>query len=374
MPSRSEVCSLFIGCFALGACGSDATGAAEVVHPTAVNVTPTEFLGGAPCGLGAGSAELYLATVYDLSERGAGFERGFPLPSSELVPCMQSAGFVRVVAGHWYAASVQVFDRGSIEPAGPGLPLVVDTASGARVEPRWTTNCGFPDETLDAPTTDDYIDAGAAFAVLRNSVAVRGCAPLTDDAPGEATILVPLERLRGAIDCGDGMDAIDHFEVTLDGETRAVDCGEDVTFAGVRPNRSYAIDVMAFSAGSSAPSWGARCAVSARSSIVTQAECSALSDRGSVEVDVPGLLMTTDETCGGSVNRITVTLTVDDVERTLPADPTACDRPVRFDDLRAGGYSIRVSTELFDGEAGPAFDCTVEAVLGDVVSAECTPS
>jgi hypothetical protein len=84
--------------------------------------------------------------------------------------------------------------------------------------------------------------------------------------------------------------------------------------------------------------------------------------------------MTTDETCGGSVNRITVTLTVDDVERTLPADPTACDRPVRFDDLRTGGYSIRVSTELFDGEAGPAFDCTVEAVLGDVVSAECTPS
>lgn len=375
MPSSCKLCSLVAAAFTLGACGSNSTGSAEIVHVTAVNVSPVEFLGDVPCRLGDGSAQLYLTTVYDLSARGPGFERGFALPSSQLVPCTQSAGFTRVVVGHWYAAFVQVFDRLSIEPLGPGSPLVVDSASGAHVEPRWTTNCGFPDAAIEEPTTDDYLAAGAAIAASRYNAVVRGCTPLADSTPGSASgVLVPLERLRGSLECGSAADQIEHFAVTLGNETRSVQCGQDVTFDDVEPDRSYTIDVLALAAGASEPSFGARCAAATRTSIVTEADCDPLSDRGSIQIDVPGLLRSAGETCGVSVSRVAVTLSGNSLERTLPVDPTACEQPVRFDDIGAGGYTIRVATELSDGEAGPAFDCAVEAILGDVVSAPCTPS
>jgi hypothetical protein len=279
------------------------------------------------------------------------------------------------VPRNWYAAEVQVFDRGGLVPAAVGSPLVVDAGSGARVAPRWTTSCGFPDPELESPTTDQYLEAGAAFATTRTSTPIRGCAPLTDHAPsGDTAVEVPLERLREGIACGAEADAIERFEVRLGEETRSVACGMNARFTSLAPDRSYPIEVAAFSAALEQPSHGARCVASTRSAVRVEAVCNPLSQHGSVEVDVPRLLRLVDQTCGGSVARVTAILTGDDVDRELPADPTACDRPARFDDLEAGRYSVKVSTEFSDGEPGPAFECTAEVSLGSVVGADCVAS
>ncbi len=225
----------------------------------------------------------YVATLIDTSDSA---DEPFALPSSPPIPCNAAVGFSLVVPGHTYAAEVEGYDRDDLEPVAPGVRELVDPNTRELVKPRWTTRCG------SRP-------ADQVIAVEEVERVVSSCAPLEDTNPpadlGGARI--DTGKVLGGLSCGDAAGEVARVEAKVAGSVESVACGESIDLSGLSAQAATRIELSAFEEGSSTARWGALCSATPVAGVTAPAECSALTERGAVEIDLPALLERASLSC-----------------------------------------------------------------------------
>jgi len=247
----------------------------------------------------------YSATVYDVSVDPP--LEYFPLPSSDLIPCLQAVAFAFVVPDHEYVARVQGYDRDDLSKQSAGSPHAVGD-DGQVVAPRWTTECGQfvtdlgaagaggspdanqdDDDDTDGEGGADGATAAPGFHVagvtstVRYTVWANYCLPLVDHGPvTDTTVSVSIHQARRDLECGDDSGEIAEFTAELEGSTVAplrADCADAVSFTGLEPGTDYRINVLGFEQGSDEPRWQTGCRATALAGTVTPASCDPLRAR-----------------------------------------------------------------------------------------------
>ena len=289
----------------LAACVDSGGGDTGIVYETLIAVAPEDFLGRVPCANAPGAFRRYVVTLYDVTDEGP----GFALPSSGPVDCALETKF-RGVPGRRYVARVDGYDRTDIRPLGApditnsGNPVMVDSATGEYVAPRWTSSCsgaplprGEPAPEASTPDTggpdseapdggepdSDVPDAPAETAaqmscetpdpITRRDVAVTSvryltrrvasCTPLCDSVgPGVTGLSVRIDRALGTLECGMGPGQVASFRVEPEAEggaasSQSAACGQVVIFT--EPREFTLFKVTAFESGNPAPTWETRC-------------------------------------------------------------------------------------------------------------------
>jgi hypothetical protein len=269
----------FVFAVLLGGCG-DVGGSSGPTTPTLVAVAPQDFAGEVPCTNAAGAMRRYVATMFDL---GTTDEPNAPitLPSGVVnsgngyVPmsCLQATAFSFVIPGHLYDADIDAYDRDDLVAVGPGSRHLMDPA-GNYVPPRWTTSCGRG--TSGSPADGPVI---AASYLTRF---VRGCGPLQTDQPATDTaVTVSLKDALGDLACGDAVDQVNHFEVSLTNSAEPAStaaCGEEVVFSDLTPDQNYFFDVAAFETDATEPRWQTSCFRSTLAGATLPAACDPLTE------------------------------------------------------------------------------------------------
>lgn len=400
MPSlrRSAQALALLGAGWLGplACSSDPNTTTGVTHPTMIEVAPADFLGDLPCGEQPGAVRRYVATLFDVTEQlgGAGGEGntsasetdsqggapaaapivvasgkcgGFQLPSSQPVSCLTGVGFGYVVSGRHYCAEIDAYDSDLLEPRGSGSrQMVVGDAAdsappasdAAKVEPAWHAICR---------------QATAASATI---VPARDCEVLSPqpDADALGELRVDTAKLLGDLSCGSEPGQVERLVVELElddytgGTQLEVPCGDAAVYAAVPPGRLLSLYVSAFEADLTQAFAGAECHALAKPGTSVNATCPALSQVGTLRVDLPAALEALGLEC--DLSSVTdVRVSVADEERSLR--PPDCLQP--FDHgFAAGEGSITVTATPASGEP-QALICANVVEPGRVVVADCSP-
>lgn len=353
-------------------CSDSSVTTIEVVHPTLVAVSPEEFLGSVPCLDAPGAMRRYVATLWDVTgtsadtgDGGAGSEDGaagasfaepFALPSSGPVPCSEEVGFAFVVTGHRYVASIEGYDRDDLVQLEPGVPILVDPETRARVEPRWTTRCG------------DENPATSYGSITR---IVRGCAPLSDSRPGGTTAVeVRVEGLLGERSCGEDSGSVARFEVRGPDGVASAACGEAVRITPPTGQTTLVLPVLAFEAGADAPSLGTVCTARVVASVVTQASCSRLKNRGTLVVEPSDALAALGSDCTAGFSELKAEVVGEEPVVSKELDAASCARALEFSDLPLGSASVRFTLRTPSAEPVTAL-CTAAIEPGQVVTATC---
>ncbi len=348
--------------FGASACSDEPQLVIVVEHPTLVEVTPHEFLGDVPCLEAQGAMQRYVATVFDVTaDADAGTAENFALPSSGPTSCTQPVAFGFVVGGHRYAAEIDGYAQSDLEPLAAGSRVMVDSASGATVVPRWTTSCGR--------------EAGeGVLAIPETTRDVSHCQPLVDSAPpasSEAVVEVELEPALGALECGVAAGDVERFEVMADsGESASASCGESATLPGLSTGKIHELSVLAYEPGQTSPSFGTTCEVTPVSGVTLAATCSPLTNEGALDLDLPALLSSLSLACDATLREVDVAGPDDAPARVVT--PPACSRSFRVSELTPGSTALQITTVLADGSAGPSATCQGTVLPGQVQSAICT--
>ncbi len=371
----------FLGLLGLTAgCFGGGTGSSSPTTSTLVAVDPADFLGDVPCADASGAMRRYVATIVDVTPGLDDAGTPFALPSTGPVSCLQQAaqGGAFVLAGHWYAADIQAYDRTDIKPLGTGSSVMVDANTGDVVTPRWTTSCGRTINDPDGGTASGA--SSAAYAVQYDTVFVRHCAALaTSGAATPTRVGVALDS--GALGtpplelaCGDGAGQVASFNTHLEGGSapdQQSGCAQTALFDGLVARTSYRFDVQAFESGATAPSWGTHCSAKALDGATVSAVCDPLTDKGGIRVDVPAVLGALGMDCASLLSVTTLVQGSD--PRTAVQLPPECEAAVQFDDLASGAYTLGVATTLESGAAGPGATCTVSVSPATTTTADCVP-
>lgn len=286
-------------------CFDNSTEEDEIVYPTLVGVTPGDFLGDVPCTNSPGAMRRYTATLYDVSVDPP--LEYFPLPSSDLIPCLQEVTFSFVVPEHEYVARIRGYDRNDLSKQSAGSPNAVDD-DGQVVAPRWTTECGQlvtnigaagaggspdanPDDDDDSEGEGGADGASAApgfrvagvTSTTRYTVYANYCLPLVDHGPVTDTgVSVSIEQALRDLECGEDSGQIAEFTAELEGSTSAplrADCTGVVSFSGLEPGADYRINVLGFEQGADEPAWQTGCRATALAGALTPASCDPLRTR-----------------------------------------------------------------------------------------------
>jgi hypothetical protein len=338
----------------LWGCSDDPELLIQVEHPTLVQVSPSAFLGTVPCLAGEGSMARYVATLIDTTDPGA----PFVLPSSPPISCNASVGFSLVVPGRRYAAEIDGYDREDLVPVAPGVRELVDPETRELVTPRWTTVCG-------GRSADQVI------AIAEVERVISGCSLLSDSQPPSefGATRIDTRQVLGRLACGDEAGEVARVEARLDGATESVDCGESIVFSDLSTESAKRVELFAFEAKASEPRWGASCTATPIAGVTAPADCTTLTDRGGVEIDLPALLEGASLSCR-DVSEVRIVSPDDTVERVTPP---GCSRVFRVGDLPPGEVTILVEVTLADGSAGEISVCSATVAPGLVSSAVCQP-
>lgn len=267
-------------------CNDPTTPSTVTVTPTSVIIEPEAFLGGAACGTEAGGLLRYQATLLDVTK---GLSDAPRLPSSPVVGCSSTVVFEAVTIGRRYAAAIAAFDRDDVRAKKAGSAVVVD-GDGEEVEPAWTTLCtghdGEIDEALGGAGGQDPGEGGwtgnsslGVLAVEHAVVPVRGCAPLSGSFdPNLTGVRVHPTSFLGALGCGDdegqvgGYSAVNLADAPAaggaggaggmggaGGDDERTSCDEAFILRGLPPGTWVTLEVLAYEAGASSPSWSTTC-------------------------------------------------------------------------------------------------------------------
>lgn len=255
------------------ACGDSGGTVSGTVTPTLIAIDPADFLDDLTCANVPGGARRYVATVTDVTPEDEDEDLGSPftLPSSPPVACARQTAFGFVQAGRRYTAEVDIYEQGGLSPLAEGSRKMVD-ASGAIVEPRWTTACG--------RGTDDDDLSKAAISVLFATIFVQPCDPPQDRGESVTGLTVDVEPALASLSCGSEAGQVDRFRVVLGGsaeDPREASCGESVEpYIGLEAGRGYDFAVEAFEAEATEASWTTSCFAEARSGVILKAACDPL--------------------------------------------------------------------------------------------------
>lgn len=370
----------------LAGCSEETVPEQGILHPTLVEVSPSDFLGRVRCIDAPGAMRRYVATVFDVdafpnpdgeASGGAAFddERVFTLPSSTVrrgdgqvtaMPCTQNVGFSRIVAGHRYYAEIDGYDRDDLVALAPGSRVLYDPVTFERVEPRWKTSC-----SRKAPVT------GLSYLVRR----IGSCEALEDSAPGaEPLVEVSIDDALAELACVSDGGAVERFEVTVpNGTTEGALCGDTITLSGLEVSgATVTLPLRAFEAGQTEPTWGSKCLAEVIAGVTTTATCLPLGSEGVLEVDPVDALAALGLECSAS--------SFDELDlETIEEDPNVtpdtkavtsddCARPVQFGNRPRGQATARASALLSDGSRSGEALCTGTIVPGEVTRAACAAS
>jgi len=420
-----------IGAGLAAGCASEGGGAAGIVHPTLVGVSPQDFLGDVPCADTPGAMRSYVATLIDVSgELGTDAEPvdEFRLPSAPPTSCKDAVAFNFVASGHRYIAEIRGYERAfdDLTPLATGSAIMRDH-DGNVVEPRWTTSCGRVQNLRNAVAdagTDSASEAGASeagaseaganggveagtepapdaglgahhalsgaavvkmqstTAVSRSLRYVRACEPLVDHGSlGDTGIAVRLQSALGALACGDGAGEVSRFRavLTATGASAEAPCAESVVFAGLGPGIFHELFVDAFEKDQTAARWGTRCWRETQPGVTLEAICDPLSELGAVAVDVARLLAELRVPCTTSeLSQVAATLAPDparplDPARTLLIRPPDCTAPLLFDGVSPGPQTVNVTVTLASDASAPlAAQCSALVAAGRTTFASCS--
>lgn len=357
---RAHIGAVSTFLFLIGCGSSDGTSVGSVAT-TLVTVDPASFRGDVVCGSQPGALRTYVATLTDVS-----VSPPFRLPSSAPTPCELTVSFAYVVPGHAYVASIEGYDTEAVTPRGgtsSGSPVMVDSETGERVAPVWSTQCGEAD------------DSATVARSLRN-VVVRGCSPLQRLQPtDEAWVAIDTAALLGDLSCGAGQGEVERLVVSSTDasfETREVACGETLVVPSPS-GRVRRFDVAAFEAGATEPRWTARCDASSQAGATLPANCTPLSSKGTIRLRIDALLEHHGLRCApGDVESFDVL-----VDRRMSLAGIGCQDAVTIGPLEPGDYELLV-VALGRTEEGLVSklmtQCPTTTVIGgQIVETSCLP-
>ncbi len=388
--SRSRAARAFsvLGPLALAAsCSQDSITVPDIVHPTLVEVSPTDFLGSVACIDATGAMRSYVATFFDLGveddatdggagapgdaasgaggqggdggESGApagalGTARGTPIANTGPASCTTAIGYGKVTPGHRYRAEILGFDRDGLELSTTDSPVatpeVIDAVTRKPVAARWRASCG--------PAT-------SREAVIRQ---LGNCSPLTGsdpDALGE--VFVSLDAARGSLACGSRPGEIEHYEVTGPSGTVSAACDDEVRFMGVTPGRTLVLAVAAFEAGNSTPAWGTTCLAEPPPGVPIMASCQSLTDRGALEVDPAAASAALGVSCT-ELGALDLSL---EGGPTQSVRPGSCGALVAFGGLERGEQNVLAKPFPAPTSGATTARCSGSVIPGQRVLASC---
>ena len=368
-----------LGLLAHVGCSSSSATSVAVTHPTMVEVAPENFLGDLPCSEGPG-LKRYVATLFDTNYVAQGGASGtgdstsdggaapdFQLPSSLPTPCLAAVGFGLVVAGRHYDVKIDGYDTDDLAPRASGSRQMVSPAPSMEQEvtplatPRWTAHC------------DD------AIAVDSTIVRADHCTPFTASESAPGSVHIGLGQLLAGLSCGDQPGQVDHFDVSLSAGgapalVQSMPCTADAAalFSGVAPQTRVSAYVSAFSADGTDAFAGATCGAFTRAEGSVNAECTSLSQVGTMRVDLQGALALLGLTCDKrSVSSVTVQVPGDAQVQAFP--PPDCEQPFTHG-FAPGAAVVTVEALGPSGSDSPARSLTCGATItpGQLALAECT--
>lgn len=286
-------------------CNDPTTPSTVTTTPTSVIVEPEAFLGAAACGTEAGGLLRYQATLLDVTQ---GLDDAPRLPSSPVVACTSTVVFETVTIGRRYAAVIAAFDRDDVRAKTAGSAVVV-AGDGEEVEPAWTTLCTGHDGEIDqalggaggqAPGEGGWTGNSSlgVLAVAHAAVPVRGCAPLSGSFDPDLTgVRVEPTSFLGSLDCGDEDGQVADYSVVslgdaptagdagaggmggmggMGGDDERTGCDETFILRGLPAGVWVTLEVLAYEAGASSPSWSATCTARTGFGALVDASCDRL--------------------------------------------------------------------------------------------------
>lgn len=400
-PARG-VAAVAACCLAgLSACDDGTSSSTDVVY-TEVYVEPTSFRGEVPCSALPGGMRSFVATLIDVSAKGADADPALrtTLASSLPAPCTTRVGFATVTAGRSYVGEIDGFDRDVCQPndkppgcivplgstaGGPatGARVMIEEATGAIVAPRWTTSCGDPTiapsthpTSFDAPTESLYLTA----------VPLRSCRPMALGT-GSGSIVATNLRLDGAailggLTCGAEPAQVDRLEVTTTlvgdpaggGSTPApLACGQPLVIEDLLPARSYLVNVLAYESGATVARWGTTCSATTSGGLTVPMACEPLRQDGALIVPSAPLLTAAGAGCTPNGDAPVIARLEGTLVGVAARTEGACAADLRFSGLPAGSYSAVVAAFKADGTQAFQTLCRGEIVPGRESTALCDP-
>ncbi len=363
------------GLLAYVGCSSSGATTTSVTHPTMVEVAPEDFLGDVPCTEGPG-LKRYVATLFDtnyVAEGGAGGASAddaaaggarpadFQLPSSQPTACLAAVGFGLVVAGRHYRVEVDGYDTDDLAPRALGSREMVSPAptelepDQPLATPRWTASCD------------------GAVAVGSTIVRADHCAQFQPLQPGATgSVRIALGPLLGGLACGSEPGQVDHFSVRLatGEELASVACAADAeaVFASLAPRSRVSASVSAFGADGTPAFAGATCDALTLPAASVDAECTKLSQVGTLRIDLKSALAQLNLACDvHKLSTVTVDIPFDQVSRSFA--PPDCLQP--FEHGFAPGDASATLTAREPSGKQSSLTCGAKVQPGQLALAEC---
>lgn len=342
-----------VGALVGGACTSGGTGFVPAEVPTALAVEPTELFGTLACGTAEGSLASYVVTFSDVTSS----EAPFVFAVTPALPCALSAEVRDVVAGSLYRADIAAFDRPAttLRVAADG---VVTDASGALVEPRWTSACG---------------DAYPTKAVEASRVVMSDCRafePVEELPVGPTRVRLDPTGALGALACVDAGGEVAGFELepasgggpSFVGLACGAPAVELEPSAGAGP---IAYHVRALDAEGEAR-WGTLCEAVPKPGETVTATCAPLSSVGALELPVVALLEDASLVCGVDLEGVRASL-----GSLYATGLRPCDHVLGFTGLAPGPYLATLELVHADGSVVASYSCAADVGSGEVAVASC---
>lgn len=380
--------ALLIGAAALlsaVACAGSTAPTAGVTHPTMIEVAPESFIGSVPCATGeAAGLRRYVATLFDINqvagEGGAASSDGaggqpeeFQLPSSVPSPCRAAVGFAFVLSARYYRVEIDGYDTDDLSPRALGARQMVAAAKPEPTTPlavpRWHATC---EATMAVDSTIVRATRCTTFAPV--------------DPAANGSVRIDLSSLRGELKCGTAAGEVDHFDVATtiaaasgadmpEVRNLSVPCADGTALLSDVPTgrrvSAYVTAVSTAHAASETPFAGTSCNATSVAEATVDAECSGLSQVGTLRVDLPAALAQLGVSCSAeSVSSVSLDVPMQE-KPTLVLPPT-CRLP--FDQGFAPGPAVITVTPLSPtGDELGALQCSGDVTPGQLVTATCEP-
>lgn len=380
---------------ALGVSGcneeTDTTTDTETSSLLSIYVQPSLFIGDVPCSSAPGAMRSYVATLVDRTNP----EVPFTLPSSLPTPCSMGVRFNDVVAGHRYTAEIDGYEAFADEicPEGCFLPNGTKDykvlrsgsrhmahADGSAAEPRWLATCGSVDGDSGSGGSGGD-DQPYTIAADTGTTVLAACSPLVDQgaATDQTGVEIGPQDTLGALACADdGVSGVAEFDIEAAGalpDLLGIPC-TDAPFvqkyqgAGLVPGALASFFVAAHQKKGGPITWGAVCSAVVEKGLTVRAACTPLSAKGSLHIDIAGVLGAFGVSCSGDV--VSYDATVTGPGGTIEKTDVSCTGSPSFGPLDPGDYTTQLVIRTADGKDLFSATCFATVQPGRVTTGDCT--
>jgi hypothetical protein len=358
-PSISALAALLIPGLLLG-CGSDSSTAAEEPQATAIVVTAADFLNGAQCIAAQGALRRWGANLKHTAHP-APVPGAPPIDTplvdlgSDLVDCVQGVAFGEVEVGGTYQATICGYNDPELRTdpeldAEPELKEDVCSLDGGPA-PDWIYTCG---------------DVVAEYQALRH---VRNCK--LESAPPDTTkteVTVALDPASAGLECGEGADQLERFQVFRDGEPLSeepVACSDSLT-TNATANDSFDLELLAYRSGEEEPAFGTVCHARAVAAATVAATCDPLRSEGGIEVSLAAAMAALGADCTAGSRDLLLTL---DTGEMIDVPDATCTGAVRFSGVTPGERELTLTATRASESLSAT--CSVAVQPGLVAAPAC---